>query len=82
MKICKNSEGVYRVDKGNGWLRDDDLMFCISSNHRSKILNFSSESEARAAMRDYETKLEMMAMTAKPYAEPPTPEVKEDFKEI
>lgn len=82
MKICKNSDGVFRVRKDTDWLRDEDLMFCISSNHHSTILNFTSESEARAALRDYQTKLDILAMMAKPYLTPLAPDVKEDFEEI
>lgn len=82
MKICKNSDGFYRVDMGNGWMTDADLMYMISSNHRSRVLTFTSESEARAAIRDRENMLRVLEMTSKDYLLPKEPEYKEDFKEI
>ena len=59
-KIFKNNEDIFRVQVSDSlgvrWLLDEDLMMAVVSSHRSKILDFYSEDQAKAAIQQVITK--------------------------
>jgi nitrous oxide reductase len=63
--IITNGQGIWMVEIGNRLMRDEDLLIAISSNHKSKILEFQTESEAHEAIIKYKQQIEMFQMFSK-----------------
>lgn len=83
MKLYKNSQGMYRVALSPGrWLRDEDLEFAISSNHKSVVLNFRTPAEAYEAYSKYLNNQEILKLGFSRKDSVGCPVVREDFVEV